>query len=459
MAANITDKIPPQALDAEMAVLGAMLIEKEALNKVADIISENDFYKDLHRQVFNAILELDRFNLPIDIITLYDKLKKNGNFLEAGGASYLNSLVDMVQTAANVEQYAQIVRDKSILRQIVNAGSEMSTKAFNEALPAEELLDNSQKQLFDISLSQKSGEFTKIGELIHPTLAILEKLHSEKKSVTGVSTGFEKLDSLTAGFQPSDLIIIAARPSMGKTALGLNIAEHVSIKENKPVIVFSLEMSKEALTMRLLSSIGRVDGNKIRTGWFNTNNEWPNITAAAQKLSTAPLYIDDDSSATVMEMRARSRRLASRLAAAGTPLAMIMVDYIQIMNGGSGRKESRQIEVAEISRSLKGLAKDLKVPVVALAQLSRKSDERGKGAGSVNSEPILSDLRESGAIEQDADLVAFIHYKRPEFGDDSAISADLLIRKQRNGPIGNVPLLFERNFTKFSTRDYSRTEE
>lgn len=448
-SSNIIEKVPPQAIDAEMAVIGAMLIEKEAITKAVDIITENDFYKEIHKQIFITARDLYLENQPVDIITLSDRLKKNGMFVEAGGASYLTSLIDSVQTAANVEHYASIIRDKSILRQLVNTGSNIVSEAFNEKYSPYEVLDKSQAALFNISQQNNSKGFSKISELVRPTLKNLEKLHSDKKDIPGLRTGFTDFDGMTAGLQPSELIILAARPSMGKTSFALNIAEHVALEEKKPVAIFSLEMSKELLMMRFLASLSRVNAHNLRKGRFQPA-DWSRLTTAAQKISESPIYIDDSSDVSVVELRARARRLATELEAKKTPLSLILIDYIQIMRGSSRGAESRQLEVAEISRSLKGLARDLKVPVVALSQLSRKTEDKGRK----DNKPQLSDLRDSGAIEQDADVVAFIHregyYNKTD--PDVKNSATVIIGKQRNGPVGDVELVFESEFTKFSDK-------
>jgi len=444
---TILEKVPPQALDAEMAVLGAMLIEKEAITKAIDIIKENDFYKEVHKQIFTAAQDLYLENQPVDIITISEKLKKNAMFSEIGGMSYLTSLVDSVQTAANVEHYAAIIRDKSILRNLITAGSQIVTDAFNEKYSPEEILDESQSRLFNISQAKNNNGFTKVSELARPTLKILEKLHSDKKDIPGLRTGFSEFDTMTAGLQPSELIIIAARPSMGKTSFALNIAEHVALEEKKPVAIFSLEMSKESLMMRFLASVSRVNAHNLRKGRFQTS-DWSRLTTNAQKISESPIYIDDSSDLSVIELRARARRLATELEAKKTPLSLVIIDYIQIMRGSSRNAESRQLEVAEISRSLKGLARDLKIPVVALSQLSRKTEDRGRK----DNKPQLSDLRDSGAIEQDADVVAFIHREGYYNREDSDLknAASVIVGKQRNGPTGEINLTFESEYTKFS---------
>ena len=453
MATNVIERVPPQNIDAEMAVLGAMLIEKEAITKASEIISSNDFYKEIHKAIYQTALDLDANGQPVEIKSISEKLKKNSMFTEAGGAAYLGSLIDSVQTAASVEHYAEIVRDKSVLRQLVNAGSVIVDEAFNEKFPPIDILDRSQGVLFDISKARNSKGLEKASELIRPTLKILEKRNLDKKDIPGLRTGFSYLDTMTAGLQQSELIILAARPSMGKTALALNIAEFVALNEKKPVAIFSLEMSKESLLTRILASVARVNGQNLRKGRFQPA-DWSRITTAAQKISESPLYIDDTSAITVNELRAKARRLAARLESEGTPLALIMIDYMQIMGVDSNNRDSREREVAKISASLKALAKDLKIPVMALSQLSRKNTERGK----TENRPQLSDLRDSGAIEQDADVVAFIHREEYYKKDDPDLTnkAELIIGKQRNGPTGSISLVFEKDFTKFVEQDLSQ---
>jgi replicative DNA helicase len=383
-------------------------------------------------------------NQPADIISVAEKLKKNTLFQSAGGTAYLTTLINAVSTAANVEYYAGIIRDKSILRQLITTGTSIVTEAFSEKKAADEILDDSETELYRIAERRAAKGFTPLASLVHPTLEHLERIHTDKREVPGLKTGFADLDKMTAGLQPSELIILAARPSMGKTAFALNIAEHVGMVEQKPVALFSLEMSKESLMMRLLCSAARVNSHNTRQGYISTQN-WSRLTTAATKLAEAPIFIDDSSSLSVLELRARARRLATELKVQGKELSLIMIDYIQIMRG-AGRMESRQQEISEISRSLKGLARDLNVPVVALSQLSRKPEEKGR-----EGKPQLSDLRESGAIEQDADVVAFIYregyYKRED--PDKEKCATLIIGKQRNGPTGEINLVFERDYTRF----------
>jgi len=447
------ERIPPQSLEAEMAVLGAMLIEKEAITKAIDIVVENDFYTAAHRYVFLAIRDLYLENQAADAITVADFLKRRKQFEDVGGAGFLTSLTNKVSTAANVEYYAEIVREKSVLRQLIATGSTIVDSAFNEKNSADQILDSSEGLLYNIAQRRASRGFTTVGELVHPTLEVLEKLHSDKRDVPGLRTGFVDFDKMTAGLQPSELIIIAARPSMGKTSFAMNIAENVAINDRKPVAIFSLEMSKESLMLRLLCSYAQVNSHATRQGFISSQN-WSKLTTAAQKIAEAPLYIDDSSSLSVLELRARARRLSTELRAQKRELSLIVIDYLQIMRG-AGRTESRQQEMSDISRSLKGLARDLSVPVVALSQLSRKPEEKGR-----EGKPQLSDLRESGAIEQDADVVAFIYregyYKRED--PDLEKKATLIIGKQRNGPTGEIGLVFQKEYTRFETLDLTRQE-
>jgi replicative DNA helicase len=445
--ANIIEKVPPQAIDVEMAVLGAMLIEKDAILKAIDIINDSDFYKEIHRQIFLAIHDLYIENQPVDLLTISQALKKNGLFSEVGGASYLTSLINSVQTAANVEYYAYIIRDKSIARQLINTGSEIVANAFNEQNSPEEILDKSQAALFNISQTKSKKGFARVSNLVMPMLKNLEKLHSNPKDISGLATGFTDLDSKTAGLHPGELIILAARPSMGKTAFALNIAEHVAVDQKKPVAIFSLEMKQDALMARFLASLARVSASKLRNGQYSSS-DWPRLTTAASKIAEAPIFIDDDSNISITELRARARKLSTELKAKGGPLSLVIVDYIQFIRASGRKFESRQQEVSEISRSLKALAKDLDVPVIVLSQLSRRTEDRGRK----DNKPQLSDLRDSGAIEQDADVVAMLYregyYNRED--PDLEKKATLIIGKQRNGPTGDVNLIFEGNYTKFS---------
>jgi replicative DNA helicase len=452
---NIIEKIPPQALDVEMAVLGAMLIEKEAILKVVDIINGNDFYKEIHKQIFLVVYDLYVEDQPIDIFTVSEALKKNGIFAEVGGASYLTELINSIQTAANVEYYASIIRDKSIARQLITTGSNIVSDAFNEQVSPEEILDKSQSALFNISQQKSKKGFSSIAKLVRPMLENLERLHYNPKDVSGLSTGFRDFDAKTTGLHPGELVVIAARPSMGKTAFALNIAENVAVVNKKSVAIFSLEMKQEALMSRFLASLARINAGKLRNGRYNST-DWPRLTNAASKIAQAPIFIDDDSNISVIELRARARKLAIELQSKGTPLSLVIVDYIQFIQGTGRKFESRQQEVSDISRSLKALAKDLDVPVIVLSQLSRRTEERGRR----DNKPQLSDLRDSGAIEQDADLVAMLYregyYNRED--PDLQRKATLIIGKQRNGPTGDIDLVFEGEYTKFSDQSKSQEE-
>ncbi|MDR2676491.1 MAG: replicative DNA helicase [Endomicrobium sp.] len=444
---NIVEKIPPQAIDVEMAVLGAMFIEKEAILKVVDIINENDFYKETHKRIFLVIYELFIENQPVDLLTVSECLKKNGTFAQIGGASYLTNLINSVQTAANVEHYASIVRDKSISRQLINIGSTIVNDAFSEKNIPEEILDKSQRALFSISRQKSKKGFTSVSKLVLPMLQRLEKLHSNPKEISGLATGFVDFDSQTAGLHPSDLIILAARPSMGKTAFALNIAEHVAVVEKKPIAIFSLEMKQEVLMSRFLASLARVNASKLRNGQYNSS-DWLKLTSAASKIAESPIFIDDDSDINIIELRARARKLATELDAKGNALSLIIVDYIQFIHGAGKKFESRQQEVSDISRSLKALAKDLDIPVLVLSQLSRRTEDRGRK----DNKPQLSDLRDSGAIEQDADLVVMLYREGYYNREDINLQrkATLIVGKQRNGPTGSINLIFEGEYTKFS---------
>ncbi|GHT55269.1 replicative DNA helicase [Endomicrobiia bacterium] len=445
--ANTIERVPPQAIDVEMAILGAMLIEKEAILKIVDTISERDFYKEVHKQIFLAIYDLYIENQPVDLYTVSDALKKSGMLVEVGGAPYLTNLINSVQTAANVEHYSSIIRDKSISRQLINTGSAIVSDAFNEQNSPEEILDKSQAALFNISQQKDKKGFTSVSKLVSPMLQKLERLHFNPKDISGLSTGFTDFDAKTAGLHPSELIILAARPSMGKTALALNITEHVAIKEKKPVAIFSLEMTQETLMSRFLASLARVNATKLRSGRYSPA-DWPRLTTAASKIAEAPIFIDDDSNISVIELRTRARKLATELKAKGKPLALVVVDYIQFIRGSGRKFESRQQEVSDISRSLKALAKDLDVPVVVLSQLSRRTEDRARK----DNKPQLSDLRDSGAIEQDADVVVMLYREGYYNREDVKLQkkATLIIGKQRNGPTGDINLIFEGEYTKFS---------
>ncbi|MCX5694390.1 MAG: replicative DNA helicase [Candidatus Omnitrophica bacterium] len=442
---QILDKLPPQNLDAEMAVLGSMLLDEDAVSISTEKLDAACFYKDTHRKIFQAITDLYNANKAVDLITLTDALKKAGSLDEIGGASYLTSLANAVPTAANINYYAGIVREKYILRTLINNSTKIITVCHESEGNIAEVVDTAEKLIFEVSDRRNQGTYLHLKEIVKDSIETIDRLYQNKAHVTGIPTGYIDFDLKTAGLQPSDLIIIAGRPSMGKSAFALGIAEYAGVVEKVPTAIFSLEMSKEQLVQRMLCSHARVDAHKVRTGYLATS-DWPRLTAAAGKLSEAPIYIDDTPAISVMELRARARRLKSH-----HDIKLIILDYMQLMRGSAMNMESRQQEISEISRSLKALARELNVPVIAISQLSRAVESR------TDHRPQLSDLRESGAIEQDADVVVLIlreEYYAPS--PDNQGIAEAIIAKQRNGPVGTLKLAFIKEFTKFD--NLSRVE-
>ncbi|PCI38788.1 MAG: replicative DNA helicase [Elusimicrobia bacterium] len=445
MADNI--KVPPQALDAERAVLGSMLIEPEAVERAVEILNEKSFYKDSHRRIFDAAITMQDRGEPVDLVTMAEELKTRKVLGDVGGSSYLKELTHSVSTAAHVEYYAKLVHDKAILRELINLSTTIVEDCHGEKEPSA-LLDQAQGAIFKLTQQQQTKGFTSAKELAHSVIEDIEKLQKNKGSVTGVGTGLTDLDKKTAGFQKGDMIVIGARPSQGKTALALNIAANVVLdKDNpRPVAIFSMEMSKQAIMTRFIASEAKVNLHEVRNGFFR-RDRWTDLTNAAARLSEAPLYIEDTPGLSVLEVRSQARRLSNELNSKGQQLSLILLDYLQLMRGSSRRSENRQQEVSEISRGLKGLARDLDVPIVVLSQLSRRVEDKGRP----DARPQLSDLRESGAIEQDADVVAFIYregyYKR----DDPTVQtkAEIIIAKQRNGPTGVVELMFRAELARF----------
>lgn len=434
------DRIPPQNIEAEQAVLGAMLIEREAISKVAELLRPEDCYREAHRLIYNAMLELFNKNDAVDMVTVIEFLRKGDKLEAAGGISYITSLANSVPTAANVLYHARIVEEKALLRQLINAATNIASSGYEGSEEVANILDTAEKTILAVS-SRKSGkDFTPIKSIIFDAFTKIEQLYASKGSITGISTGFKDLDRLTSGLQPSDLILIAARPSMGKTAFVLNIAQHIGIKEKKAVAFFSLEMSKEQLVQRMLCAESTIDSQRLRIGELEPN-DWTKLVSGADRLSSAPIFIDDTSGITVMEMRSKARRLKIEY-----DLKLIIIDYLQLMQGSSKKgSENRQQEISEISRSLKGLARELGVPVIALSQLSRSVESRQV------KKPMLSDLRESGSLEQDADIVAFL-YRDDYYNPDSEQKniTEVIIAKHRNGPVDTVQLFFHKQFTKFS---------
>ena len=433
------ERVPPQNLEAEMAVLGSMLIEEDAISVVLEVLDETAFYSDAHKKIFSSIVGLYDQRKAVDLITLVEKLK-NDNVLEAvGGASYLAGLTNVVPTAANAAHYARIAKEKSILRLLINNATRIATDAYETEESVDRVLDRAEKMIFEIADRRIEGGMIPVKEIIKDSIEAIDKLYQNKAHVTGISTGFTDFDIKTAGLQSSDFIVVAGRPSMGKSAFAINIVENVSINEKLAVAFFSLEMSKEQLVQRLLCSHARVDAHKVRTGYLSAM-DWPNLTTAAGKLSEAPIFIDDTAGISVLELRAKARRLKSH-----HDIKLIVVDYMQLMRG-SGNAENRQQEISEISRSLKALARELSVPLIAISQLSRAVESR------TDHRPQLSDLRESGAIEQDADVVVLL--VREEYYNPSEQNkgiAEAIIAKQRNGPVGTVKLSFIKEYTRFET--------
>ncbi len=439
-------KIPPQNLEAEQSVLGGILIENQAINKVMEILTPDDFYRDGHRKIYGALIDLSERDEPADLITMTNELRKKDQLDVIGGASYLASLIDSVPTAANIEYYARIVREKAVLRKLIETSTEIITQSYQDRGDVENFLDEAEKAIFEISERRVRPAFYSIREVVKDSLDTISKLYEKKELITGIPSGFKELDKMTAGFQPSDLVIVAGRPSMGKTAFCLNVAQYAAIERKTPIAIFSLEMSKEQLVLRMLCSQSQVEGTRLRTGFLH-ESDWTKLTLAAGTLYEAPIFIDDTAALSVLELRAKARRLK-----ADHRLGLLVIDYLQLMKGRA-RVESRQQEISEISRSLKALAKELNIPIIAVSQLSRKTEER------TGNRPQLSDLRESGAIEQDADVILFLFreevYNRQE---ENQGKAELIIGKQRNGPIGKVDLAFIDRFTTFKDLYKGETE-
>ncbi len=439
-----TLKLPPHSIEAEQSLLGGLLIDNEAFDKIADLVSPSDFYRQDHRLIFQHIIKLVEQNSPADIVTVAESLEKNAELVTAGGISYLGSLAQNTPTSANIRRYAEIVRERSIMRSLVEVGSDIAGSAFApQGRDAQQLLDEAEAKIFKIAEKEKHDQsgFKDIKELLPQVAQRIDDLFAAgANEVTGVPTGFSDLDAMTSGLQPGDLVIIAGRPSMGKTSLALNMAENVALDTGLPVAVFSMEMASTQLTMRLLGSVGRLDQHKMRTGRL-ADEDWERLANALGKLNEAPIHIDDGASLNSFDIRARARRLSKQCGSLG----LIVIDYLQLMAPPGGRQsENRATEISEMSRSLKALAKELNVPVVALSQLNRSVESRP------DKRPVMSDLRESGAIEQDADLILFI-YRDEVYNPDTLDKgvAEIIIAKQRNGPIGRVKLTFLGEYTRF----------
>ncbi len=431
------EKVPPHNIDAEQSVLGAILIDKHSINQVTKFLQPEDFYLQSHKTIFEAMLSLDEAGEPVDLLTVTEYLRKKGDLDKIGGAAYVASLTNVVPTSAHIEHYGRIVEENALLRNLIHLATRISTKSYQGAEDAERLMQDAERMLAELGNRRISAVFESLREIIVNSLQNLQYIYEHKGEITGIPTGFKDLDKMCSGLQMGDLIIVAARPSMGKTSLGMQVAFQAAKRMQKGVAVFSLEMSKEQLVQRMLCSEAGVNLHKLRSGGLN-EDDWGILMSKGREMAKIPLYIDDSAILTVRQVKSKVRRLQAEKG-----ICLIVIDYLQLMQGG-GRVENRQQEIAEISRSLKGLAKELNVPVLALAQLSRSVEQRQ------DKKPIMSDLRESGSLEQDADVIMFIYrdeYYNPE--SEKKGIAEIIIGKQRNGPVGIVELAFVKEYTKF----------
>jgi len=443
---SLDNKIPPQSIEAESAILGAMLLDENVVSEISEILDENLFYKQAHKIIFSSIIDLFHKRRNIDIITVSEEIKKRGMIEDIGGTVYLTHLVENTPSSANALSYAQIVKEKGVLRSLIGSANEMLTLCYNCDQDINSVLDKSEKLIFDISDKRTGSSYQHIKDIVKDSIEFIDTLYQKKSHVTGVASGFINFDKQTAGFQKGDLIIVAGRPSMGKSAFVSCIAENAAVEENIPVGIFSLEMSKQQMGQRFLCLQAKVDAHKVRTG-FLSREDWPKITGAATRLSEAPIFVDDTPGITIFELRAKARRMKLR-----HNIGLLIVDYLQLARI-PGKVESRQQEISEISRSLKALAKEIDVPVIVVSQLSRAVESR------IDKRPQLSDLRESGAIEQDADLVVLLlreEYYTPE--TDKKGIAEAIIAKQRNGPVGSINLGFIKEYMKFVNLEMVHSE-
>lgn len=438
-------KSSPQSIEAEKSVLGSMMIDKNVIAQVVEILSAEDFYRDAHKYIFKSIVEMYQRDEPIDEITLLEHLKSTDRLEKSGGISYITEIGSSVLTTANVKSYIKIVEDKATLRKLIDSSTKIIESCYNNQDDVEKVIDVAEQKIFDLAEKKSSSDFEPLSDILERGFEQIETLFNNKGEVTGIGSGFKDLDDLTSGFQKGDMILIAARPSMGKTTFALNIAEHAALREGKSVVIFSLEMSKEQLAYKLLCSEANVDMLKLRTGNLE-DKDWENIARASGPLSSAKIYIDDTAGVSIMEMRSKCRRLKIEYG-----IDLILIDYLQLMSGSG--EESRQQEVSEISRNIKAIAKEMQCPVIALSQLSRAPEQRA------DHRPMLSDLRESGSIEQDADLVMFLYrdeYYNKETEEKNV--AECIIAKQRNGPVGNVKLAWIGQFSKFGNLEHNYRE-
>lgn len=437
---EMIDKVPPQNIEAEMAVLGSMLLDQETIPQAIELLGEEFFYRDAHRKIYGALIRLFDENKGVDLVTVIEELRRANCLDEIGGPAYITSLASSVPTAANFVHYAKIVKEKLLLRKLIGTSTQIVSECYDTAQDVDTLIDKAEKLIFDVTSKKLERRFVPLRDVIKSSIETIDNLYQRKENVTGISSGYRDFDIKTAGLQPSDLIIVAGRPSMGKSAFATCIAEHAAVVDKVPVAFFSLEMSKEQLVQRMLCSHARVDAHKVRTG-FLSQADWPRLVSAAGKLSEAPIYIDDTPGITVLELRAKARRLKAQF-----DIKLVVLDYLQLMQG-SLKADSRQQEISEISRSLKALARELNVPIIGISQLSRAVEQRS------DHRPQLSDLRESGAIEQDADLVVLLlreEYYNPT--DENKGIAEAIIAKQRNGPTGTVELAFLGEYMRFENR-------
>ena len=457
MPTDLQTRIPPQALDAEMAVLGSMLLDKDALEDALEILKPEHFYKDSHQVIFEAIKNLADRSQAVDIVTLTEELKRQKILTKVGGEVYLAQLEDKVSTAAHAKYYAEIVYKKFVVRDLINTATRLVQRCYKEEdEEPQALIDSAADQIYKLSQRQKLSGFVSSKDLAPEVMEMLEKAFKNKNTIQGVPTGLNEFDHKTGGLRKSDLIILGARPSQGKTALALNIAHHACVECNIPVAFFSLEMGRHIIYERMIGAAAMAEIHKLRSGYFE-KSKWKDLTREMGRLANAPLFIDDTSGISITELRMRARRLASELKKQGKELGLIVIDYLQLIRGGERRSESRQQEVSEISRMLKDLARTLDVPVLALSQLSRKNEDKSR----TDNKPMLSDLRESGSIEQDADVVALIHREAYYKRDDETLKrkATLIIAKQRNGPVGDIDLAFFGEFALFTNPAPEATED
>ncbi|UFS68847.1 replicative DNA helicase [Geomonas sp. RF6] len=433
-------KLPPQSIEAEMSILGGILVDNEAINRALEILTPEDLYRESHRKIMRAMIDLNERGEPCDLITLTTILKKKGELEEVGGGAYLATLVDFVPMASNIQYYCKIVKEKCVTRKLITAATDIVTKGFEDQVDVEELLDGAQKVIFEISENKIRPAYFQVRDVLKDAMRNIELLYEKKEAVTGVPTGYHDLDKMTAGFHAGDLVIIAGRPAMGKTTFALNVAQYAAVEaqQRHPAAIWSLEMSKEQLVERLLCSQARVDLSRLKTGNLQ-ENDWPKLAKAAGSLHDSKIFIDDTASISILELRSKARRLKAE-----HDIGLIVIDYLQLMRGGAN-PESRQQEISEISRSLKGLAKELEIPVIALSQLNRGLEQRS------DKRPMMSDLRESGAIEQDADIIMFVYRGEVYDKENEELKgkAEVIIGKHRSGPIGTVDLAFRGEWTRF----------